>query len=236
MSVDRRSIQAVTPLLASALKQGAVLSAQHKGVTTPRPLTIARIGSLTLRSGKLIAGDVGMGFGMHEVYQRRVPPRAYDVLVSIWGLGGRGHSPSDGMGDTPRAAYLALQLSPGTPAYFEFAATGERPWNAMPDDDVHGIGVDVGGVGFLDADDLPILEAQCEADDFMELADQAYDEHPEWSNLAGTVQSPSNPPIAIPSSKSGWGDGSYFSYWGLDSTGKPIVLIIDFDLDGKWEH
>lgn len=173
MSEDRRSIQAVTPLLASALKEGAILNARSHGVTIPRPLTVARIGSLTLRSGRLVAGDVGMGFGMHEVYQRRVPSGTYDVLVSIWGLGGRGRSPSDGMGDTPRAAYLALRLSPATPARFEFAATGDRPWGEQPGDDVHGIGVDVGGVGFLDADDLPILEAQCEADDFMELADQA---------------------------------------------------------------
>ena len=28
----------------------------------------------------------------------------------------------------------------------------------------------------------------------------------------------------------GWGDGSYASYFGLDAQGKPVVLVTDFQL------
>jgi hypothetical protein len=29
---------------------------------------------------------------------------------------------------------------------------------------------------------------------------------------------------------SGWGDGGYPVYWGVDENGKPVVLLVDFRL------
>jgi hypothetical protein len=29
---------------------------------------------------------------------------------------------------------------------------------------------------------------------------------------------------------SGWGDGGYPVYWGIDASGKPAVLLVDFRL------
>ena len=220
--------------LENSLRDGAILTARRDELAIPRPLSVMRIGTVSVRSGHLIAGDAGMAFEMAEPFVRHVPPGEYDVLVSIWGLFGRGDSPSDGMGDAPRAAHLALVLSRERPFQYEFASTGSKPLDWAPTDAFDGFGVDVGGVGLLDVADLERFRSFSENSDFLEIADHTLRRHPEWGGIAGCVSVPTDPPMIVPMCDSGWGDGSYFSYWGLNATGVPVALIVDFDLDEKW--
>lgn len=199
-----------------------------------RPLTIERLTKLSVASGRLIAGDVGLGFDSAKPFVRTIPPGAYDVFVSIWGREGRGKGPSDSMGDSPRAAYLALVISAGQPAKYEFAATGSQPPDWEPSDVMEGFGVDVGPVGLMDAERLPGLDKTINGLDLMELEEQAFAKRPELAGVAGCLEIPARPPYVVPCSESGWGDGSYFSYWGLNARNEPMVLIVDFDLDRKW--
>lgn len=236
MSEDSPRMEVPVSVLRAALQDGAVLSAKVDERIIPRPLTVRRIGALRVRSGRLVVGDVGMGFDMCEPFVRTTPPGEYDVFVSIWGLGGRGNSPSDGMGDSPRAAYLALLLSREAPLRYEFAATGDQPLEWTPQQPWDGFGVDVGGVGILDAEDLAVLRDLDEGMDLFDEMDEAYAKRPELAGLAGIATLPTTPPVQVPLCSSGWGDGSYFSYWGSSAAGKPVVLIVDFNLDGKFGY
>lgn len=224
-----------TRVLRAALKNGAPLAASADGRSVIRPLSVVRLAMLAVPSGHLIAGDVGLGFDIATPFVRRVPADTYEVFVSIWGRAGRGKGPSDDMGDTPRAAYLALVLAPGEPASYEFAATGDQPPGWAPSDAFEGFGVDVGGVGLMDAGQLDAFQAVAPNLDMMELNERAFTQRPELARVAGVIEIPTDPPIRIPAAESGWGDGSYFSYWGLSARDEPMVLIVDFDLDRKWE-
>lgn len=223
-------------LLENALKDGTLLHASPDGdKRIARPLSVVRVGGLTVRSGQLIVGDVGMAFDMAEPFVRRVKPGQYDVFASIWGLKGRGDSPSDEMGDAPRGAYLCVVFSAMQPVGYEFAATGDQPIDWRPSDSYDGFGVDVGGVGILDAADLDAVRGLPESTDFIELTERATSPLAEHKGTTGLVTLPTNPPLVVPFCESGWGDGSYFSYWGLDAQGEPAALIIDFNLDNKWK-
>jgi hypothetical protein len=178
-----------------------------------------------------------MAFEMAEPFVRTVPPGTYDVFVSIWGLEGRKRTPSDGMGDCPRAAYLALVLSGKQPDRYEFAATGTQPTEWQPTDFMDGFGVDVGGIGIIDAEDLDSIRRVAEEDlDFIQQVAAACDEHPEWGRVAGCYRPGARRGPEVLQCDSGWGDGSYFSYWGLGAAGNPVVLIVDMDLENKWEQ
>lgn len=221
-------------VLKRALDDGALLAAERHGVVIPRPLSVFSLGRLSIQSGQLIAGDAGMAFEMSEPFVRRISPGDYEVFVAIWGLSGRGDSPSDEMGDTPRGAYLALKLANDIPATYEFASVGDAPLSWRPSRPYDGVGVDIGGVGLVDPRDLEIIRSQRDDFDFYEVEGRAYEMRPELAGIAGCLQFPTNPPVVVPSCESGWGDGSYFSYWGLNAAGEPVILIVDFNLDGKW--
>lgn len=47
-----------------------------------------------------------------------------------------------------------------------------------------------------------------------------------WSNVLLDQQTGANM-IAF---ESGWGDGRYASYWGLDHDGSPVCLLTDFEV------
>lgn len=221
--------------LENALRHGAKLKARPHDAAVQRTLSVIPLGTLKVRSGRLIAGDIGMSFQLSEPFVRRVAPGEYPVWVTIWGIRGRGWlSRSDGMGDTPRAAYLSLVLAQETAVRYEFAATGDKPIDWQPDCPFDGLGVDVGGVGLLDAENLPLVQSLPESTDWLKLNDEGIERSPQCAGVAGRVHLPIQPPIEVPMAESGWGDGSYFSYWGLNAADKPVVLIVDFDLDKKF--
>lgn len=224
-------------LLDAALKDGATLEVRRDGRRIPRKLTLRNVGCLQTTTGRLIVGDLGLGFDCAEPFSRAVSPGTYSVFVSIWGVAGRKlMSPSDGMGDCPRVAYIAVRFSDAVPARYEFAGSGDNTSGWIPDNDFDGFGVDVGPVGILDSANLRPLRGLADTTSFMDLSELAFRKQADLHDLAGMVEIPTDPPLVIPAAESGWGDGAYFSYWGLSKTGEPAVLITDFDLENKWER
>ncbi len=235
-------------LLRNALVNGAVLNASpNEGLLVPRDLRVVELATLRVRSGRVIVGDVGMGFDLSQPILRKIPPGDYKVYVTIWGPKGKGAGPSDGMGDTPRAAYLTLEIRKQVPTRFVFAAMGDPESEAdnpewVGTDTMQAIGVDMGGVGIIDLADRERfqppddVDEQNVLDNYFDFEEAAQAARPDCLGLAGVIRIPTKPPIEVPACNSGWGDGAYFAYWALDAAGEALALIVDFDLDQKWRY
>ena len=121
---------------------------------------------------------------------------------------------------------------PGTPVRWELATLPDQDASTLKDDEafgypvddwpwiVHGQvghGADVGAADKLEAnqnyyDDVLAAEFASNQDRFVM-------HHP----VAGN-------PLNIAMFWSGWGDGIYPSFWGLDAAGEPLLLMTDFEV------
>lgn len=86
----------------------------------------------------------------------------------------------------------------------------------------HVVGVDAGNVAIMDVAAIMTLNARDKERAF-ELYAQA-DQRPnaQMLSLVGT-----NDTVVV---DSGWGDGAYPVYWGVDANDAPVVLLVDFRL------
>ncbi|HRX86339.1 MAG TPA: DUF4241 domain-containing protein [Phycisphaerae bacterium] len=236
MTPSAPNIEPPVDLLRTALESQSTLTVNQHGRNFTLPLSVLKIATLRIRSGRVIVGDLAMAFEMAEPFVREVPPGEYDVLVSIWGLRSRFWPPSNWGADGPRVAYLALVLSHEPAVRYEFAASGDQPLDWQPTElGYDGFGVDVGPVGMIDAADLdPVRSFIDNCDDPVVFLHEGLAASSIRRGIAGCLTLPTEPPVAVPTCESGWGDGSYLSYWGFASNGDPTVLITDFDLPNKW--
>jgi len=111
-----------------------------------------------------------------------------------------------------RCAAMRISLGPGEPV----------SWHpAVSPDGGHVAGVDAGNLAVLD---LPAYAAASVRD-----KERAYDDFTlnpaQDSGLLLAFDG--RPPIGAVSS-SGWGDGAYPVYWGVDAQGRPVQLVVDY--------
>jgi len=92
----------------------------------------------------------------------------------------------------------------------------------MGEDGGHVIGVDAGNVAIMDLAAIATLNARDKERTF-DLHTRA-SERPR-SRMLSLVGN--NDTVVV---DSGWGDGSYPVYWGVDANGRPAVLLVDFRL------
>src|SRR5262249_19599193 len=91
-------------------------------------------------------------------------------------------------------------------------------------DQVYAYGVDSGTGSFADPGAQEILNgrnAQALSDRISAAMKQVSDSACDWV----LVDTPKGSAALF---SSGWGDGGYASYFGLDETGDPVVLVTDF--------
>ena len=163
-------------------------------------LRVERIATLLLSSGKIVACDP-LVFPDEPAFERAVRPGAYPVDVVIAKLP-----------DQQRIAAARVTFSSGTPVRFEPART---------------YGVDAGVGCFMDAETARVLlRAMHEVwdnyrDDVLsaEIGDRDWVDH-RPAGTAGNV-------VIV---HSGWGDGIYASYGGVDESGAPLCLVTSFDV------
>lgn len=119
-----------------------------------------------------------------------------------------------------------IKFSDRKPVKWEMALVGEEKLAELEEDDFYGYGVDSGTGGFMDkslAD--KVLELDLDIyDEFEKQFDETYVYTYSYAigNLLGGEQ---NEVVAF---SSGYGDGSYPSYFGFDEAGEPCVLVTDF--------
>jgi hypothetical protein len=187
----------------------------------PVDLSIERAGELVLQTGRVVASDPTYLDPLP--FSRWLVPGRHPVFV----LHAASAVPRD-----DRIAAALIRVAPGDPIRWEMALTaGQDPARLAPGQ-FFGYGVD-SGIGSF---------ASAEAAEWLARAgNAAYDTFS--SRLAATMFPSRNEihpvaDIAVGDPKglnviafaSGWGDGQYPSYFGLDGAGSPIVLVTDFQI------
>jgi hypothetical protein len=183
---------------------------------------LLEVGTVAFPTGAITASDPYFASSARP-FERRVARGAYPLEL------GRIRMQTLGM----RTAFARLRLRPGVEVVRNEPATaGPEGWDAYP--------VDSGLGSFMDDEArVQFLAAM----DRFEAATQGANYHRDVlaPDLAQSAPGPGRPGIwaihrppatdvEIAIFRSGLGDGSYTSYWGLDETGEPVTLVTDFDL------
>ncbi|UDL87544.1 DUF4241 domain-containing protein [Mesorhizobium sp. PAMC28654] len=171
-----------------------------------RKITTTTIGELELPTGQIIACDPLITGLERPVFSRKVRPGRYPVTLF------------EAQG---RVAAAVLRFGPGLPVRWELATfardgSGVSAWKS-------GFIVDDAVASFMDTSIMTLISDPEEFDDY--LADIA------WSLDRFGMDNPvAGNPLNIVMFDTGWGDGTYTSWWGLDAAGEPLVLMTDFEV------
>jgi hypothetical protein len=187
------------------------------------------LGQLKVVSGRVVACDA-LTLQSAEPFVQTVPPGSHPVrLIST--------------AETPYAAAV-LVCAPGRPVRWALAVTAsDGDPDALAPDEVYGYPVGAGMGCFMDERATPLWEAETDAYDGTHYDDLIEDhllDLPErdWANYVigshRTVEhavAVSNPDaLNIVLFRSGFGDGVYGTYAGLDEDGRLLCLLTDFAL------
>jgi hypothetical protein len=189
---------------------------------TPMTLAVSRAGDLVLPGGPVVASDAYFVGLESEAFTTALPPGRHPVLLLEARMGSGGGS----------VAAAMIRAAPGDPVSWEIAhLPGQDPATLGPDD-VFVYGVDSGTGAFASIEAAAAIARLSEADleahsnaisDGLSPAEDVY------LNSTSVVVDPVTGAnlIAI---VSGYGDGGYPSFFGLDRAGRPIVLMTDFGI------
>ncbi len=166
-------------------------------------IEVRPVGRLNVTSGRLVIGDLGYDAGILGALGQRVPPGEYAAEVSM-AFG--------------RIAALRVRFS-------NEAVERWHPADHNCYDSPHYIvGVDAGNVAIMDLDAVLTIKSRDK-----ERAFERYAENPDYRySMLNLVRS--NDAVI---SDSGFGDGGYPGYWGVDANARPVVLVVEFMLFPK---
>lgn len=172
---------------------------------------IREIGTLHLPSGKIVCCDP-LVFPEAEPFEQTVPPGRYPVALHLV------HLAPDHM----RVGYAILRFKDQLSASWRMATVEGQDLSSLEEDEIFGYGVDAGTGCFMDH------EAAKKLDQLMQENSYYYDDfiapvYDEWTDIQLNEQG-----LNTILFHSGWGDGFYPSYWGLDEKGEPVCLVTDF--------
>ena len=195
-----------------------------------RSIGVIHMGSVELTSGRIVSADP-LAQPDRPALARTVAPGEYAVtLYQAFG----------------RIAAASMRFAEGKPDHWELAVLPGQDPVTLKDGEIFGYPVDAGLGCYMDADTLDLIrerEEQVQAqkpgadinyyDDVLasdlEANKDAYALHRPVAGKKGNV--------AV--FWSGWGDGFYPVFWGLDKDGHALVLLTDFSVvenaDGRKE-
>lgn len=180
----------------------------------PIQLSGLGIGKLAVPSGRIVACDPFVCDGI-EAFNRRVPAGKFPVQLAMARL-------SEG---DERVSFARILFADRPAVRWEMAL---RPGQTMKDlkpGYIHGYGVDTGTGAFMDAAaQASYLAATANEAATMRLVD-ALNDAPAGTR-AWLLRPFGHANVAMFSS--GFGDGFYASYFGLDETGRVVALVTDF--------
>ncbi len=186
-----------------------------------RPIERRQVSQLACPTGRIVACDPLVGLGDHRPFARSVPTGRHPVRIYIdldndWGQ---------------RVGLAELRLSEAPVARWRIALADESIMPQMVGDTISGYGVDAGTGCFCDEAAQKALAAQEEAR--MNEGKNSYGET-EFLDAALAMDLAADHRFAFAGDlnvalfHSGFGDGYYASYWGLDETGAPARLVTSF--------
>jgi hypothetical protein len=194
----------------SLLQHGKPLEFQHR-----------EIGQLLVTSGALAASDPFV-FPNPRPFTQAIPAGRYPVSVAI---------ACHGTGDErdERVAFARVQLSNLPVVSWIMALTERQDPSALEHDAYFGYGVDAGTGCFMDPVAGQLLADRMERDDeyFNVIIDgmqTTYRDTRSWFDWRPSSERDEN----IICFSSGWGDGSYPSFFGFSAEGRLCTLLTDF--------
>jgi hypothetical protein len=214
VSATRLTAQSVkvdaTSAFADVLGPGPTTMPDGKPVTFDAYL----LGQLSLPSGQIIAADGFIMFGA-KPFARTVKPGSYPVTVAVALLG-----------NDQRIAFAQIRFADRRVATWEMALTpGQDPFK-LKADEIYCYGVDSGTGSFAD----PGAQALLSTRDASQLVDEATEEMKKVDEPTREWVVIDTPTGSAALFSSGWGDGGYASYFGLDKNGEPVTLVTDFQV------
>lgn len=172
-------------------------------------------GSLLLPTGRIVACDPSVISGEEEAFVRTVPPGSHPVSLVL---------AADA--EQTRVAAAIVRFSDASPVSWERARTVE-------DDDLEmtGYGVDSATGCFLDSSALAIVATELEpTGQWDQLIEEALEVAPDDEWFSANVPVSQSPPTNAIAFSSGFGDGLYASWFGLDASGNAVCLLTDFEV------
>lgn len=208
-----------------------------EGEINSEELVEIHIGDVNLPTGRIIAGDALYTDGQ-PAFARTVEPDKYPVFIYLAKVDEMNH----------RVAYAKIKLRPEKATKWILAVTEdltEEELNDLGEDEFYGFPVDSGIACFMDVETNPLylsridalLEKDPEADYYDETLAEEFREYSGKNNFSRSLgdwndhhpdEASDNNVIMF---SSGWGEGYYPAYWGLDDEGNTIELVIDFLLN-----
>jgi Protein of unknown function (DUF4241) len=183
-------------------------------------LKLHALGELVLPTGRIVACDPFVFAADQPPFARGVAPGRYPVSVNV------AHFEDDA-----RVAYAIVRLGDRPPVRWEMALLPGQDASTLEEGYFFGYGVDAGTGCFMDAEAAKLLDGRSTEEngyneDLIDRMQATY--VPTWSWLDFPLDPVTGANVVAFSS--GWGDGSYPSYWGLDDAGTPVCLVTDFGL------
>ncbi len=189
----------------------------------PSTLSAVSAGDLFLPTGQVVAAD--MAFFTDGAFTRRLPAGRYPVsLLSS------ARDP-DLVGDVAAAM---VRVAPGDPVSWEMAVVpGQDPRTLKPGE-FFGYPVDSGTGVFasVEAADavMMLMKEGGDVDGYFDQVSQGLDPGGGVYNQSVEVTLDPASGVNVIAFVSGFGDGSYPSWFGLDTDGQPLVLLTDFGI------
>lgn len=192
------------------------------------------VGDLNLPTGKIIAADPFFTYDQRP-FKRTVLPDKYPVYVYVTEIDEEHF----------RIAYAKIKFRSKDASKWVLAITDDitkEEMDELTDDEFFGFPVDSGLACFLDEETNAALNAKMDALQEKDPEANYYDEVladefkvyssknkfsrelGDWNDHRPDRESDNN----VIMFASGWGDGYYPAYWGLDENGETIELVIDF--------
>jgi hypothetical protein len=174
-----------------------------------RPVTIRHrsLATVDLRSGRLVACDPAVSAGDARPFTRATPAGRFPVELRIAEY-------EDG---DQRVASALVRFTDREPSAWEVALPEGL------DDDWYAYSVDSGNGCFASPEALRGLAGGSAEDALGERLDETYVDTWSWADAACGPDGENVVAFA-----SGWGDGAYPTYWGLDASREPAVALTDF--------
>ena len=198
------------------------LATLNESELAARRLTLKPIGSLDLRDGKLVATDP-LVQPERPPFTRQVPPGVYQANAVV----------SD---DEKRIVAEVIRFAPETPVAWELAVVPGQDISTLKDEHYFGIPVDAGVAAFATANFSEAVAERETAERARARYSNYYDDVLAYE-MPGTgldivLHRPvaARPEAAAAIVSSGWGDGFYPVFFGLNAAGEAVVAIIDFQV------
>jgi hypothetical protein len=195
-----------------AFKDGYVF----RGADPEIVVRVCQVGTLELPSGQILASDPGtldLSVLDQMPFVRKVPPGKYPASVCLATVGPN-HN---------RVACGRLQFTDKPTVRWEMALKQGQKLEDLGEDEIFGYGVDCGTGCFVD----PKSFAGLDFDSYEELVEKLWQNMDANGGEWGELALPGGNLVAF---HSGWGDGFYPCYFGLDAEGNVTCLITDFEV------